>query len=151
MNDGNYCSPDGGNFTAKDNVLYWEDGDISVLKPLDGVRCFESQHEDYYFRHEIERIKMNKDILQEQVDAGSMAEQFIKSEYWQYLLKKLAEIDTDYANNILKQDPYDTNSFIFSMGKRESLYDIVNKINGEMLMGQKAREILDGNPPKGIL
>lgn len=94
---------------------------------------------------------MNKDLLQQQVDDGSMAEQFISSEYWEYLLKKLAEIDTDYANNILKQNPFDTNSFILAMGKREALYDIVNKINGEMLMGQQAQQQLDGIKPKGIL
>ena len=42
--DGSWFSPDGGDFTTKGGTLYWNDGDVTTLKPGCVVRTIPAMH-----------------------------------------------------------------------------------------------------------
>jgi hypothetical protein len=94
------------------------------------------------------------DELQEQLERGKQAEDFLK--YTQqngYFTNLLERVKLEYARNILSLSPVQTDEFTDYQCRRTGVDDVMNAVRGDIFLGGEALKRLNGETeePKGLL
>ena len=92
------------------------------------------------------------DDLQEQLEVGRQAEQFLRYiEENPYFNELLERIKLTYAQHILTLHPSEKDKFAVLAERKDAIDEVIEAVRGDIALASMALKQIEGEKPKGLL